>query len=242
MLELHDVSVYYGSIRALEGVSLTVGDGELVALIGSNGAGKSTSLKTISGLMRPRQGSITYQGQEITRASTDRIVGLGISHCPEGRRIFSSLTVRENLLLGAVQRKHAAAAGGGNGTALEQDLERVFNLFPRLKERLNQAGGTLSGGEQQMLAIGRALMSQPKLLLLDEPSLGLAPLMVEHIFQVIRELKQEGKTILLVEQSVHQALDVADRAYVMETGRIKLEGAAGELKHNPQVEQLYLGR
>jgi branched-chain amino acid transport system ATP-binding protein len=242
MLELHNLSVYYGSIRALEGISLMVGEGELVALIGSNGAGKSTTLKTISGLLRPRQGSIIYQGQDITRAPTDRIVGLGISQCPEGRRIFSSLTVRENLLLGAVQHGQAFAAGSGNGHALEDDLDRVFSLFPRLKERLNQAGGTLSGGEQQMLAIGRALMSQPKLLLLDEPSLGLAPLMVERIFQVIRELKQEGKTILLVEQSVHQALDIADRAYVMETGRIKLEGAAAELKRNPLVEQSYLGR
>jgi branched-chain amino acid transport system ATP-binding protein len=234
MLELYNVSVYYGSIRALDGVSLRVNDGELVALIGSNGAGKSTTLKTISGLLRSRQGTITYNGQDITRAPTDRIVASGISHCPEGRRIFAHLTVRENLALGAVPRK--------NGHALADDFERVFTLFPRLKERLTQAGGTLSGGEQQMLAIGRALMSQPKLLLLDEPSLGLAPLLVERIFEVIRELKREGKTILLVEQSVHQALDVADRGYVMETGTIKLEGSAAELRQNPQVEQSYLGR
>jgi branched-chain amino acid transport system ATP-binding protein len=232
MLELDDIHVAYGGIRALNGVSLRVGAGELVALIGSNGAGKSTTLKAISGLLRTRQGAIVYEGQPITRAATDRIVALGISHCPEGRRIFGSLSVRENLLLGAVRRKGA----------LDQDLERVYELFPRLRERLAQAGGTLSGGEQQMLAIGRALMSQPKLLLLDEPSLGLAPLMVERIFEVIRELKRQGVTMLLVEQNVHNALDVADRAYVMETGRMVLEGPASELKHNALVEQSYLGR
>lgn len=234
MLELRDLHVYYGSIRALNGLSLRVNEHELVALIGSNGAGKSTTLKTISGLLRPRQGAIFYQDQEITRASTDRIVAAGLSHCPEGRRIFSSLTVRENLWLGAVQRKQ--------GQDLAHDLEWIFSLFPILKERFNQAGGTLSGGEQQMLAIGRALMSRPQLLLLDEPSLGLAPLMVEHIFDVIRTLKQQGKTILLVEQNVHQALDVADRVYVMETGQITLQGAAEELRHNAQVEQSYLGK
>lgn len=234
MLELRDIHVYYGHIRALDEVSLRVNEGELVALIGSNGAGKSTTLKTISGLLHPRQGSILYQGEDITRAPTDRIVALGISHSPEGRRIFSGLTVRENLLLGAVARR--------NGPALNEDLDWVFSLFPRLKERLGQSGGTLSGGEQQMLAIGRALMSRPKLLLLDEPSLGLAPLVVERIFEVIRELKQQGKTILLVEQTVHQALDVADRVYVMETGHITLQGPAAELRHDPQVEQKYLGR
>jgi branched-chain amino acid transport system ATP-binding protein len=232
MLELKDIQVYYGSIRALSGVSLRVNQGELVALIGSNGAGKSTTLKAISGLLRPRSGGIIYQGQEITRAPTDRIVALGISHCPEGRRIFGGLTVRENLLLGAARRKGDVSA----------DLDRVYELFPRLKERLSQAGGTLSGGEQQMLAIGRALMSRPALLLLDEPSLGLAPLMVEHIFGVISELKRQGTTMLLVEQNVHHALEVADRVYVMETGRMTLEGPAAELRHNPQVEQSYLGR
>jgi branched-chain amino acid transport system ATP-binding protein len=232
MLELNDIHVFYGSIRALGGVSLRVHKGELVALIGSNGAGKSTTLKTISGLLRPRQGRVVYQGQEITRAPADRIVEMGISHCPEGRRIFGSLTVRENLLLGAVRRKGVVA----------DDLERVYELFPRLKERLSQAGGTLSGGEQQMLAIGRALMSRPALLLLDEPSLGLAPLMVEHIFGVIRELKRAGTTMLLVEQNVHHALDVADRAYVIETGQMTLEGPAAKLKRDPQVEQSYLGR
>jgi len=239
MLELHDIHVSYGSIRALNGVSLRVGTGELVALIGSNGAGKSTTLKTISGLLRARQGAIVYNGQPIARAATDRIVALGISHCPEGRRIFGSLSVHENLLLGGIPTQGGALRSKG---ALDQELERVYELFPRLKQRVGQAGGTLSGGEQQMLAIGRALMSRPKLLLLDEPSLGLAPLMVEHIFGVIRELKRQGVTMLLVEQNVHNALDVADRAYVMETGRVVLDGPATELKRNPLVEQSYLGR
>jgi branched-chain amino acid transport system ATP-binding protein len=233
MLELHDVHVMYGNIRALQGVSLRVAEGELVALIGSNGAGKTTTLRTISGLLRPSLGSITFEGAELNRASTDRIVALGISHCPEGRRIFGRLTVRENLVLGAVSRAdHAAIAA---------DMDMVFGLFPLLKERLRQAGGTLSGGEQQMLAIGRALMSRPRLLLLDEPSLGLAPLMVERIFETIEEIKREGRTILLVEQNVHHALDVADRAYVMETGRITLEGPGPVLRRDPQVERSYLG-
>ena len=233
MLELHDVHVMYGNIRALQGVSLRVAAGELVALIGSNGAGKTTTLRTISGLLRPSLGTITFEGAEIDRASTDRIVALGISHCPEGRRIFGRLTVRENLVLGAVSRDDQAAIGA--------DMDMVFGLFPLLKERLRQAGGTLSGGEQQMLAIGRALMSRPRLLLLDEPSLGLAPLMVERIFETIEELKREGRTILLVEQNVHHALDIADRAYVMETGRITLEGPAPVLRRDPQVERSYLG-
>ena len=233
MLELHDVHVRYGAIRSLQGVSLRVAQGELVALIGSNGAGKTTTLRTISGLLRPSPGSITFEEADITRASTDRIVELGISHCPEGRRVFGRLTVRENLVLGSVSRSDRAAVG--------TDLEMVFQLFPLLKERLGQAGGTLSGGEQQMLAIGRALMSRPRLLLLDEPSLGLAPLMVERIFETIAELKRQGRTILLVEQNIHHALDVADRAYVMETGRITLEGPAEGLRRDPQVERSYLG-
>jgi branched-chain amino acid transport system ATP-binding protein len=233
MLELQDLHVNYGSIRALSGVSLEVQPGELVALIGSNGAGKSTTLKTISGLLRPRQGAIRWQGQDITRAPSDRIVALGISHCPEGRRIFGRLSVRENLRLGAVARA---------GREIEADLEWIYGLFPLLKQRLQQAGGTLSGGEQQMLAIGRALMSRPRLLLLDEPSLGLAPLMVKHIFAVIAELKRQGTTMLLVEQNIHHALAVADRAYVLETGRVTLSGPAAELQHNRQVEQSYLGR
>ncbi len=233
MLELADVHVRYGSIRALQGVSFRVETGELVALIGSNGAGKTTTLRTISGLLRPTQGTVTFEGSDITSASTDRIVGLGISHCPEGRRIFGSLSVSDNLRLGAVTRSDAAEVAA--------DLEMVFELFPLLRERVGQAGGTLSGGEQQMLAIGRALMSRPRLLLLDEPSLGLAPLMVERIFATIAALKAQGRTILLVEQNVHQALDVADRAYVVETGRITLDGPAEVLRHDPKVEQSYLG-
>ncbi|MFL5755283.1 MAG: ABC transporter ATP-binding protein [Chloroflexota bacterium] len=233
MLELRDVHVRYGNIRALQGVSLRVDQGELVALIGSNGAGKTTTLRTISGLLRSSPGQILFEDVDIARASTDRIVTLGVSHCPEGRRIFGSLTVRENLMLGAVSR------AGRDGVAEELDL--VFALFPLLKERLGQAGGTLSGGEQQMLAIGRALMSRPRLLLLDEPSLGLAPLMVERIFETIAALKSQGRTILLVEQNVHHALDVADRAYVMETGRVTLEGPAQTLRRDPQVERSYLG-
>ena len=233
MLELADVHVRYGSVRALQGVSLRVETGELVALIGSNGAGKSTTLRTISGLLRPTQGTITFEGADITNAATDRFVRLGISQCPEGRRIFGSLSVSDNLRLGAVSRSDAGE--------IAKDLETVFELFPLLKERLGQAGGTLSGGEQLMLAIGRALMSRPRLLLLDEPSLGLAPLMVERIFATIAELKRQGRTILLVEQNVHQALDVADRAYVLETGRMTLDGPADVLRQDPKVEQSYLG-
>lgn len=234
MLSLRNVSVNYGSIRALERINLHVNSGELVALIGSNGAGKSTTLKTISGILRAKQGLVEYRGENITHASTDHIVAVGVSHCPEGRHIFGGLTVRENLRLGAVARRDKRMQ--------QADLERVLEMFPRLQERMEQLGGTLSGGEQQMLAIGRALMSQPQLLLLDEPSLGLAPLIVERIFQVIRELKRRGLTILLVEQTVHQALEVADRAYVLESGHIALEGAPDELKHNPQVEEKYLGK
>ena len=235
MLELSDVHVRYGAIRALQGVSLLVNQGELVALIGSNGAGKSTTLRTISGLLRPSQGRITFEGRDITTASSERIVALGISQCPEGRRIFGRLTVAENLRLGAVSRRRADA------DAVAEDLAMVFSLFPLLRERLAQAGGTLSGGEQQMLAIGRALMSRPRLLLLDEPSLGLAPLMVERIFETIAELKRQGRTILLVEQNVHHALEVADRAYVLETGRVTLDGPADVLRTDRKVEQSYLG-
>jgi len=233
MLELTDVEVRYGSIRALHGVSFEIAEGELVALIGSNGAGKTTTLRTISGLLRPTGGTISFEGADISHASSDQIVALGISHCPEGRRIFGRLTVAENLRLGAVSR--------GDRRAVADDLEMVFGLFPLLKERIGQAGGTLSGGEQQMLAIGRALMSRPRLLLLDEPSLGLAPLILERIFETISELKRQGLTILLVEQNVHHALDVADRAYVMETGRMTLSGPADVLRHDPKVEHSYLG-
>ena len=233
MLEIVDLSVFYGNIRALDGVSLHVRDGELVTLIGSNGAGKSTTLKTISGLLRPRNGSLRYNGQTLESLPPYRIVALGISHAPEGRRLFKSLSVAENLRMGSVQRKDPAG--------VRADTERVYGLFPVLKERSGQISGTLSGGEQQMLAIGRALMSRPRLLLLDEPSLGLAPKVVRLIFETIDLLKNEGTTILLVEQNARLSLDVADRAYVMESGRIILEGPAGELKHNPQVENTYLG-
>ena len=233
MLELREVEVSYGNIRALQGVSLTVAEGELVTLIGSNGAGKSTTLKTISGLLRPRAGTLLYHAQPLDRLPPHRIVALGISHCPEGRRLFGRLTVAENLRLGAVQRRDA--------DGVRRDTGRVYELFPVLKERSRQLAGTLSGGEQQMLAIGRALMSRPKLLLLDEPSLGLAPLLVAAIFDTIRQLKREGTTILLVEQNARLALDIADRAYVMETGRITLSGPAAELKRDPQVEHTYLG-
>jgi branched-chain amino acid transport system ATP-binding protein len=233
MLELHNVEVFYGNIRALQGISLSVAEGELVTLIGSNGAGKSTTLKTISGLLKPRTGTIHYKGERIDSAPPHHIVALGVSHCPEARRIFGRLTVDENLRMGAVQRRDR----GG----IRDDIERVYALFPSLRQRHRQLGGTLSGGEQQMLAISRALLSRPKLLLLDEPSLGLAPLLVESIFETIQMLKREKTTILLVEQNARLALDVADRAYVMETGRIMLEGAASDLKHNPQVESTYLG-
>jgi branched-chain amino acid transport system ATP-binding protein len=232
MLEVQDLHVSYGHIRALAGVSFQVAQGECVAIIGSNGAGKSTTLRTISGLQRARAGTIRFDGEDITRASTDHIVGLGISHAPEGRRIFGRLTVRENLVLGGVQRP---------ARDVDADIRRVGELFPRLQERMDQAGGTLSGGEQQMLSIARALMSKPRMLILDEPSLGLAPLLVERVFQTVSSLKAGGLTILLVEQNVHHALDLADRAYVMESGRITMEGEAAELRHDPRVESAYLG-
>ncbi|MEO8469274.1 MAG: ABC transporter ATP-binding protein [Chloroflexota bacterium] len=233
MLELIDLHVAYGNIRALQGISIRVEAGELVALIGSNGAGKSTTLKTISGLLRPTSGSMLFEGRDISRSSTDAIVALGISQCPEGRRVFGRLTVHENLLLGGITRPISE---------VRADIGRITALFPRLGERMTQLGGTLSGGEQQMLAIGRALMSRPRLLILDEPSLGLAPLMVERIFEVINDLKREGLTILLVEQNVHHALNSANRAYVLESGLITLEGPADVLRRDPQVEHSYLGR
>jgi branched-chain amino acid transport system ATP-binding protein len=233
VLELHEVEVAYGNIRALKGVSLKVEEGELVTLIGSNGAGKSTTLKTISGLLRPKAGTLLYRNQTLDHLPPHKIVALGISHCPEGRHLFGRLTVTENLRLGAVQRHDIEN--------VRRDIEHVFKLFPVLKERGAQLAGTLSGGEQQMLAIGRALMSHPRLLLLDEPSLGLAPILVRIIFDTIRQLKREGTTILLVEQNARLALDIADRAYVLETGRVTLQGSALELKHNPQVEHTYLG-
>jgi branched-chain amino acid transport system ATP-binding protein len=233
LLELRNVEVTYGNIRALKGVSLTVDEGELVTLIGANGAGKSTTLKTISGLLRPKSGALLYRKQALTRLRPHEIVALGISHCPEGRHLFGRLTVAENLRLGAIQRR--------DRENVHSDTERVYQLFPVLKERSAQLAGTLSGGEQQMLAIGRSLMSRPQLLLLDEPSLGLAPILVAAIFDTIKQLKREGATILLVEQNARLALNIADRAYVLETGRVTLQGPAAELKQNPQVESTYLG-
>ncbi len=232
MLELIDLQVAYGNILALKGVSLRVEDGELVTLIGSNGAGKSTTLRAISGLLRPKTGQMRYGGQALDRLQAHEIVRLGISHCPEGRRVFPGLSVAENLRLGAAQRRDGDVA---------RDAERMYDLFPRLRERRSQSAGTLSGGEQQMLAIARALMSRPRLLLLDEPSLGLAPLVVAAIFDVIADLKKQGVTILLVEQNARLALNIADRAYVLETGRVTLSGPAVELKLDPQVEATYLG-
>jgi branched-chain amino acid transport system ATP-binding protein len=233
MLTLGNVSVSYGSIRALRGVNLRVEQGEIVALLGSNGAGKTTCLLAISGVLHPHQGAITYEGQEITRLSPFEIVNRGISQSPEGRHIFSRLSVGENLMLGAGRRKDRAG--------IERDREWVFSLFPVLEERIGQTAGTLSGGEQQMVAMGRALMSHPKLLLLDEPSLGLAPMMVRTIFAVIHKVREEGGTILVVEQNARQALEVADRGYVLETGQVLLEGTSAELKSDEGVEKAYLG-
>ena len=233
MLELADVHTYYGNIRALRGVSLTVAQGEIVTLIGSNGAGKTTTLKTILGTTRPRRGTVTFSGQRLDTLATDRIVRLGIAQSPEGRRIFPRMTVLENLELGAFVRK--------DRSAIAPDLERVFALFPRLAERAAQHGGTLSGGEQQMLAIGRALMARPTLLLLDEPSMGLAPILVETIFRIVQDINRQGTTILLVEQNARMALGVAHRGYVVQTGRIVLQAAAAELLRSDLVRKTYLG-
>ena len=233
MLKIDNLRVNYGAIQAVKGISFEVQERELVALIGSNGAGKSTTLKTVSGIVRPSGGTISYQGRDLARMPTHQIVSGGIVQAPEGRQVFGTLTVRENLMLGA--------SGRTDRDAFDADLQRVFSLFPILGERIGQRAGTLSGGEQQMLAIGRALMGKPKLLLLDEPSLGLAPLIVNRIFDVIWQLKETGVTILLVEQNARKALAVADRAYVLETGLISLSGPAAELAQNPAVEQAYLG-
>lgn len=233
LLEAENISVFYDSIQALKGISLRVEAGELVTIVGSNGAGKTTTLLTISGILHPRQGRILFDGQDVTRTPPHEVVRRGISHCPEGRQIFTGLTVAENLMMGAYHRRDRA------GTA--HDLEWVQALFPILAQRRGQAAGTLSGGEQQMLAMARALMSRPKVLLLDEPSLGLAPLLVDRIFEVIQELREAGVTILLVEQNAYQALRVADRAYVLETGHMKLEGPAHELATNEEVKKAYLG-
>lgn len=233
MLQVEDLHVHYGGIHALQGVHLEVPDGSIVTLIGANGAGKSTTLRAVTGLVRPRQGRIRLQGREITRLPAHKIVAAGVAMVPEGRRIFPNLTVRENLLMGAYLRRDASG--------VRRDMDWVFRLFPRLKERQNQRGGTLSGGEQQMLAIGRALMSRPSLLLLDEPSLGLAPLLVREVFQVLKEINAEGRTLLLVEQNAHAALGLAHHAYVLETGRIVLEGSGRQLQQNAAVRRAYLG-
>jgi len=236
ILELEDVHTYYGSIQALKGISLTVGQGEIVTLIGANGAGKSTTLRSINGLNSPRRGRIKFQGRDITYASAHDIVEHGISQSPEGRRLFPRMSVLENLEMGTFQR-----ADRGNRKAVQQDLDRVYELFPRLNERKNQKAGTLSGGEQQMVAIGRALMARPKLLLLDEPSMGLAPIFVERIFEIVREINSQGTPILLVEQNALMALDVANRGYVLETGKIALADDAKALSKNPDVQRTYLG-
>jgi branched-chain amino acid transport system ATP-binding protein len=233
MLTLQDVRVFYGAIQAVKGISLDVRERELVTIVGANGAGKTTTLRTISGIYRPTTGSITFEGKNLAALPSHEIVALGISQAPEGRQIFGSLSVRDNLMLGATRRADRASIG--------QELDYLVSLFPVLGERMNQSGGTLSGGEQQMLAIARALMAKPRLLLLDEPSLGLAPMLVNRIFAVISRLKETGVTILLVEQNARKALEIADRAYVMETGRVILEGDARELAANPEIEKAYLG-
>ncbi|MFG3614114.1 ABC transporter ATP-binding protein [Rummeliibacillus stabekisii] len=233
MLTINEINVFYGNIQALKGVSLEVNEGEIVTLIGANGAGKSTLLKTVSGLLKPKQGTIEFQGKTIAGKAAQSIVKAGISHVPEGRRVFSNMSVEENLDLGAYLRKdHKAVA---------EDKERIFKIFPILLERRKQLSGTLSGGEQQMLAMGRAIMARPKLLLLDEPSMGLAPLMVKTIFHTIEEIRKEGTTILLVEQNAHMALSIADRAYVIETGHVVLSGLAKDLQEAEQVKAAYLG-
>jgi branched-chain amino acid transport system ATP-binding protein len=232
LLEIEDIHTFYGNIEALKGISLEVEEGEVVTLIGANGAGKSTTLRSISGLTPPRTGSIRFQGRDITFTPAQDIVRLGISHAPEGRRCFPRLSARENLELGAFLRRVAT---------IREDLERVFTLFPRLQERERQKAGTMSGGEQQMLAIGRALMSKPQLLLLDEPSMGLAPILVERIYETIEEIRGQGTTILLVEQNARYALQVSDRGYVLETGKVAVSAPAAELRENPDVQKAYLG-
>jgi branched-chain amino acid transport system ATP-binding protein len=233
MLKVEQLDVYYGNIQALKGISLEVNEGEIVTLIGANGAGKSTLLKTLSGLLKPKAGLINYMNNSIAGKPAQSIVKAGISHVPEGRRVFSNMTVVENLELGAYLRKDAKE--------IRKDFEKVYELFPRLYERRKQLSGTLSGGEQQMLAMGRAIMAKPKLLLLDEPSMGLAPLMVKTIFQIIEEINREGTTILLVEQNANVALSIANRGYVIETGRVVVSGPAAELQASEQIKLAYLG-
>jgi branched-chain amino acid transport system ATP-binding protein len=232
LLQLDNVHTYYGQIHALQGISLEVRRGEIVTLIGANGAGKTTTLKTISGLLHPRQGTVKFEGRDISRTAAHQLVRAGIGHSPEGRRIFSRLTILENLKMGAFTRPQNDIQG---------DLDHVFELFPRLKERIGQRGGSLSGGEQQMLAIGRAMMARPRVLLLDEPSLGLSPILVQQIFAIIQEINSRGTTILLVEQNALQALIVANRGYVLQTGQVALSGASADLRENEMVRKAYLG-
>ena len=232
MLVVSDVHTFYGQIHALRGVNIEVAQGEVVTLLGANGAGKTTTLKTVSGLLHARQGSVQFEGEDITRAAAHELVEKGIGHAPEGRRIFPRLTVLENLLMGAFSRPKANT---------QPDIDRVFALFPRLQERTGQLGGTLSGGEQQMLAIGRALMASPRLLLLDEPSLGLAPILVAQVFETIKEINSQGTTVLLVEQNALQALSIAHRGYVLQTGEVVLSGSAESLRQNETVRKAYLG-
>lgn len=233
LLKINDINVYYGAIHAIKGISLEVNEGEIVTLIGANGAGKSTTLRTISGLLKPKTGSIEFEGKNIAGVAAQNIVKAGISQVPEGRRVFAEMTVMENLELGAFIRK--------DKDGIAKDLKMVFERFPRLEERINQQAGTLSGGEQQMLAMGRALMSRPRLLLLDEPSMGLAPLLIKEIFSIIQDINKAGTTVLLVEQNANMALSIANRAYVLETGRITLSGDSKELAASEDVRKAYLG-
>jgi branched-chain amino acid transport system ATP-binding protein len=233
VLQVENLNVYYGAIHALQGISFNVDEGEIVTLIGANGAGKSTTLRTLSGLLRSRTGSITFKGADIANMPAEKIVQAGISHVPEGRKIFAPLSVKENLTMGAYSRN--------DPTEIQETLDRVYRSFPRLRERAGQYGGTLSGGEQQMLATARGLMSRPTLMLLDEPSMGLSPILVEEIFRIIVEINKQGTSILLVEQNAQMALSIAHRAYVLETGRIVLSGPAKEIADNPQVKSAYLG-
>jgi len=233
MLEVKDLSVYYGVIQALKGISFEVNEGEVIALIGANGAGKTTILHAVSGLLSPKAGSINFEGNDLTKTPAYKIVSMGMSHVPEGRRVFSQLTVYENLKLGAFTRK--------DGAEIEETLQSVYQRFPRLEERKKQFAGTLSGGEQQMLAMGRALMSRPKILLMDEPSMGLSPIMVTQIFDIIKSISASGTTVLLVEQNARKALSIADRGYVLETGKIVLEGKAKELLNDDTIKKAYLG-
>ncbi|MDY3016128.1 ABC transporter ATP-binding protein [Blautia sp.] len=233
MLEVKDLQVYYGVIQALKGISFEVNQGEVIALIGANGAGKTTTLQTLTGILQAKSGSIMFEGKDLTKVPAHKIVEMGMAHVPEGRRVFSDMTVYENLLMGAYTRK--------DKNEIAESLEMVYKRFPRLKERQGQRSGTLSGGEQQMLAMGRALMSKPRIILMDEPSMGLSPIFVNEIFNIIKDVSEGGTTVLLVEQNAKKALSIADRAYVLETGNITLEGKAEDLLHNEAVQKAYLG-